>query len=81
MTSKVNELLTFQRSVLPPIKSPDPPTLCEMLEVIHAGLGTRLAMLQMNKPSSPVPLCLHRTYPPGSDIVNCKSDDAFLRHW
>ena len=38
MTSQVNELSTFQRSVLLPVKFSDPPSPCEILEAIHAGV-------------------------------------------
>jgi len=38
MTSQLNEFLTFQRSALPPVESPDPPSLCKILEAIHAGV-------------------------------------------
>ena len=38
MTSQVNELSAFQRSALPPVKSPDPPSLREILQAIHAGV-------------------------------------------
>ena len=42
-TSRLNELLTFQRSVLPRVRSSDPPSLHEILEVMRGclGLGTR----------------------------------------
>ena len=36
MMSRVNELTTFQRSALPPVKSPDPPSPREILEAIRA---------------------------------------------
>jgi len=38
MTSRVNELSTFQRSVLPTVKSPDPPSPGEILDAIRAGV-------------------------------------------
>jgi len=35
MTSRVNELSTFQRSTLPPVKSQDSASLREILETIR----------------------------------------------
>jgi len=38
MTSRINELSTFQRSALPPVKSPDLPSPREILQAIRAGV-------------------------------------------
>ena len=38
MTSQVNELSTFHRSMLLLVKSSDPPSLCEILEAICTGV-------------------------------------------
>jgi len=38
MTSQANDLSAFQRSMLPPVKSPDPPSPRKILEAIRAGI-------------------------------------------
>jgi len=57
MTSQLNELLTFQRSALPLVKSPDPPSPREILEVMRGcwGLGTR----QLFQATNHIPIIAH----------------------
>ena len=74
ITSRINELLTFQRSALPPVKSPDPPSPCEILEAIRAGVVWVWEQDYCATPSNRMlkgRLCQHAELSHGSNTVDC----------